>query len=78
MVISSVAWEVASAAFAELGQGSLEPRVGGGSLDRVGERRQEVVVAPEVSEVSEREVDGVGDGPGAAQRPELRLLAVAA
>ena len=68
---------MASAAFAELGQGSLEPRVGGGSPDRIGEHRHEIVVAPEVSEVSEREVDGVGDGPGAAQRPELGLLAVA-
>jgi hypothetical protein len=68
---------VASAAFVELGQGSLEPRVGGASADRIGDHRQEVVVAPEVSEVREREVDGVGDGPGAAQRSELGLLAVA-
>ena len=67
-----------SAAFAELSEGTLKCRVGGDSLDGVGKGPQEVVVAPEVREVGEREVDGVGDGAGAAQGLKLGLLAIAA
>jgi hypothetical protein len=66
-----------STALAELGERPRDRWVGGSSPDRRGEVREELVVAPELGEVGEREVDGVGDGSGTAQCLQLGPLAIA-
>lgn len=46
-------------------------------VEDLGEQGDDVVVAPELREVLEREVDGTADGAGAAQVTELVELSLA-